>query len=81
VPDQREHKEAVHDAIQACSGSTPPLEGGVLTRWYVIAEFALPDSERGLVHMSGTADGTDLPSWDAESLLLRALVRSLKRTT
>jgi hypothetical protein len=79
VSDQAKAKEAVHDAIQNTASAAGLLDGGVLVRWYVIGEFALPGSDHALVKMSGTPDGHDLRSWEAEGLLFRALFGPLLR--
>ena len=69
----RRSKEALHDAIQAAANGAGVLDGALLTKWVVVAEFALTDGSQAMVSMSGTPDGIDLRSWERDGLLFSTL--------
>lgn len=76
-PGPSDPKELLHSAIAAAAKESPALEGAALTRWVVLAEFSMPDAEKGFAKLSGSADGANLRTWEVNGFLVTALMDSI----
>lgn len=77
MPSTRHPKLELHDAIAAALADDRVVPGpdGLLTRWVLVGELALPDRQMSLVTLTSTASGQDLRSWETYGLLGMALHR------
>ena len=74
-------KLVLHDAVAQAlrePSIAPGLHDGLLTRWLLIAEAALPDSRMGFTVVTASAAGIDLHTWDRLGLLHMALIRTAR---
>lgn len=79
MSDQRATKEALHSAIQASSSGDAVLEGAVLTRYVLIGEWLDGSGVLVMSRLSGTRDGSDLRTWEANGLLVTALMQGVPK--
>ena len=73
----KDAKEGVHEALQESGRTAGFLDGCVLVKWVAVCDFALPDGSHATLKMSSDVSGRVLLAWEAEGLLLNALVRSV----
>lgn len=69
-----ESKRVLGEAVSAAISELHPQRSGVLTRFVVIAEIALPDDRSALVRLTSDAAGFDLRPWDAHGFLANSLI-------
>lgn len=69
--------EAIADALSD-ERMVGAATGGVVTRWVLVGELALPDANMALITVSSTSSGHDLRTWEQTGLLGMALHRALR---
>ena len=75
-------RQAVHEALSiwlpahsVARGDLPDNEHAVLVRWVAIGEVMLANDRAALIHLSGTASGSDVRSWDQLGMLSKIAFR------
>lgn len=77
--DREEHgerKTTLHDALQL-DLQEEGHEGAFLTKWVIIRELHMPNGTVGFSKVSGTADGRPLMVWEAQGMLVTALISNV----
>jgi hypothetical protein len=71
----------VHEHIAEQGASQlPKLDGALLTRSVVVTEWALPNGEKKLMHITMTDGSSQLKPWETAGLLISIVSQILSRS-
>jgi hypothetical protein len=73
-------KSELFEAVQRAAESEPELGQGTVVSAVVVCEVVLPGPSRAIYHLSTTAGGSDLRTWEAVGLMLYSMARMLRES-